>query len=79
MASKVKKPRRDCLYTAEERHVIEPFKHEYRSQAQPERRSHIFKSNILPAIFDYWAKDGPGSMSSDEVESRVKVCTVHIK
>jgi hypothetical protein len=75
MAPKVKKPRQNCLYTAEERRVIQPFKHEYQSQAEAERRGHIFKSKILPAIFDYWEKDGPGSMSSDEVATRVKVCT----
>jgi hypothetical protein len=75
MASKVRKPRKNCLYSVEERIVIQPFKDEYRSQTLAERRGHIFRSKILPAIFDYWAKDGPGSMNSDEVESRVKVCS----
>jgi hypothetical protein len=73
-ASKTRKPRRGCLYNATERTILEPFKHEYRLQTNSERRGHIFKSKILPAIFSYWAHDGPGSMAEAEVEIRVKVC-----
>ena len=56
-----------------EQTVINVFKEEYWSQTTSERRGHIFKYKVLPAIFDYWAQEVPGSILDEEVQEHVKV------
>lgn len=62
-----KPPRKDCIYYARELQQIEPYREKYRKASKPERLQ-IMKSEILPAMFNYWEKlqEGP----KDEAESR---------
>jgi hypothetical protein len=69
----VKKARKDCQYTAEERKVLHKFKEEYRSQVTSDARGHVFRSKILPAIFNYWSNDGLVAIPDDKVGEQVKV------
>ena len=73
MATLTPRKPKGALYTTEEHIVINVFREEYRSQINSEQRGPMFKSKILPAIFDYWAQDGPNSISSEVVEEHVKV------
>ena len=68
----MKKPRKGAQYLPEEQTVINVFK-EDRSQTTSKRHGHICKSKELPAIFDYWAQEGPGSILDEEVQEHVKV------
>ena len=70
---KTRKARQDCQYTAEERNAIRMHKDEYRSQTTRVSRGHIFKTKILPDMFNYWTNNGALSLSEDEVAKRVKV------
>jgi hypothetical protein len=71
---KFRKPRHPCQYTAEERKVFQRYKEEYRSQTTKERRGYIFKTKILPDLFNYWTDDGAMTLSDEEAAKRVKVC-----
>ena len=71
---KNRKARQPCLYSGEERQVIEVYKEEYRSQLTKERRGHIFKTKILPDILNFWTKGGTICLGEVEVTKRVKVC-----
>jgi hypothetical protein len=69
---KVRKPRKDCQYTAEECTVFLQYKEDYRLQTTSDGRGHIFRSKILPDIFNYWTDNGNISMSSKEMDGHVK-------
>lgn len=51
---KARKARQDCKYTPEEQATIRPYKDEYQSQTTSPGWGHIFRTKILPAIFNYW-------------------------
>ena len=70
---KGRKPRRDCKYTPEERAVMSEFKVEYLSQSSSPARGHIFRSKILPAIFNYWTANGKLNTIKANMEGEVKV------
>jgi hypothetical protein len=63
----------ECTYTLEERKVINPYKMDYRSQTTSALRKQIFRTKILPTIFNYW-RDNGRSPENDEVSAgRIKV------
>ena len=73
--TKMRKARSGCEFTAEERGAFAVHKEEYRSQTTKERRAHIFKTKILPDMFNYWTDHGAVSISQEEIANRVKVCS----
>jgi hypothetical protein len=70
---KIRKPRAACQYTPAERNVIRVHKEEYRSQPTRALRVVIFKTKILPDIFNYWTNDGALSFSPDDIKQCVHV------
>jgi hypothetical protein len=70
---KIRKPRKDCKYTADERAVFQQYKEEYKSQTTSQGHGHMFRSKILPDIFNYWTDNGKVLMSSEEMDGHVKV------
>ena len=70
---KVRKPRRDCKYTLNERAIIAVYKDKYQSETTSAGCGHIFRSNILPAIFNYWTETGKINDIWQDIESEAKV------
>jgi hypothetical protein len=71
---KTKKPRKACLYTVPERKSFEIHKKEYISQVTKQSRGFIFRSKILPDIFNYWTECEGLKFDEKEVAERVQVC-----
>jgi hypothetical protein len=71
--NKARKPRRDCKYTPAERAVMSEFKEEYLLHSTPAARGHIFRSKILPAIFNYWTVTDKIESIKADMEKEVKV------
>ena len=69
-----KKPRKDCKYNTQERKVIEPFKKDYQSQTTRDGRLLMLKTQILPAMFNYWVSVGKDPQDQDGREQRARVC-----
>ena len=72
--TKTKKPRKACLYTVPERKAFEIHKKEYISQVTKQSRGFIFRTKILPDIFNYWTECEGLTFDEREVADRVKVC-----
>jgi hypothetical protein len=70
---KVRKPRRDCKYTVEERAAIAQHKDEYLSQSTSAGRGHVFRSKILPAMFNHWSENGKLDVVRNNIEMESKV------
>lgn len=68
----------DCLYTPEERKVLEEFKVEYRSHVNRQLRAQTFRSKILPALYEYWKEIDNLPQSVEESENCVKVITLFV-
>jgi hypothetical protein len=60
-------------YTVEEQKIIEPFKDAFRSQESKAARLQILKTDILPAMFNYWASIEMAPMNPEESCTRAKV------
>jgi len=60
----------DCVYSPEERNVIEVYKEEYRSQTNRKSRFQIYRTKILPAIYTYWQEIG----KLPETEEKSRLC-----
>jgi hypothetical protein len=71
---KMRKARSTCRYSVQERGAIVMHRELYRSQITKELRGHIFRTKILPDMFNHWANGGAVSFSEDEVADHVKVC-----
>jgi hypothetical protein len=71
-----RQPRKGCSYTPDERKVLNIYKEEYRIQTTSKCRGNIFRTKILPAIFNYWTDDGAVPITRDEEANRVEVCGV---
>ena len=71
-----RKARQDSKYSREERAVIGKYKAEYRSQTTMDQRGHIFKSSILPDIFNHWTNNGTEPIAEDEMKEKVKVPSI---
>ena len=69
---KSRKARSGCEYTPKEREVIRVYKEEYREQTSKELRGLVFRTKILPDIFNYWTNNGAVSFGPDEVNQRVQ-------
>jgi len=68
-----RKPRKDCKYDAKERKAIEEFKEIYQSQTTRNGRLVVLKSQILPAMFNYWASIGKAPSDKEEHVNRAQV------
>jgi len=72
---KAKRPRSTCQYSVTERAVMDPFKDKYRRANNKDERKHIFRSDILPAIFNHWTDNGKVSVSieykKEQIEARI--------
>ncbi|KAJ3551496.1 hypothetical protein NP233_g13069 [Leucocoprinus birnbaumii] len=64
--------RSGCLYSVEEREIIGKWKTEYKAAPSKEVRAHLFKDKILPAIFNFWTKDGSEPIIGEHMDVRVK-------
>lgn len=65
--------RRDCIYNAAERAILNPFKAEFISQTTVKGRLDVLKSKILPAMFNYWWSIGRRAKDEDENRQWTKV------
>jgi hypothetical protein len=70
---KCRKPRGPCQYTVEERKLLEPFKESYRSKSDKKARKHIWTSDILPVMFNYWSDNGRNEISQEDFDMRIRV------
>lgn len=68
-----RKSRKDSKYNAEERKAIDPFKETYRSQTTRDGRLMVLKTQILPAMFNYWSKAGEQLRNKEDEVSRARV------
>jgi hypothetical protein len=54
---------------------MDPFKDKYRRANNKDERKHIFRSDILPAIFNHWTDNGKVSVSieykKEQIEARI--------
>jgi hypothetical protein len=66
-------PRRDCSYDAEELEQILPFKDGFIKATTIPERMLILRSQILPAMFNYWAANGKEPNDAEESKARAKV------
>lgn len=66
----------NCSYSVEERKVFNVYKIEYRSQISSPGRKQIFRSKILPAIFNHWRDVGRIPETDKESAERIKVLLV---
>jgi hypothetical protein len=66
----------NCLYSPEERKVIEVYKEEYRSQTNRKNRFQTYQTKILPAIYTYWQEIGNLPETIEKSRERAKVLTI---
>jgi hypothetical protein len=71
--AKIRKPRRDCIYSAAEQAVMRPYRDIYQAQTTKEKRAEIFSSQILPDMFNYWSERGEEVVTEEESKARVLV------
>lgn len=72
-----KPPRKDCIYTPQELQQILPFRDIYKKGTKAERVL-VMKSQVLPAMFNYWASNGKHPQSEEESRDWAKVQTGEI-
>jgi hypothetical protein len=63
----------NSTYPISDRKSIEPYKNEYRSQTNRALRGQIFRTKILPAIYNHWRADEREPTSDLESAARIKV------
>jgi hypothetical protein len=68
-----RRPRKDCKYSAGELEQILPFKNDFINASTIPERTLIMRSQILPAMFNYWATKGKEPKDVDESQSWAKV------
>ena len=71
--AKTGKHRKDAYYSPAERNVINVHKLEYRMQPTRELRANIFRTKILPDLFNYWVQEGQGPETEEDSTERMKV------
>ena len=64
---------RDCTYNAKELEQILPFKNIFIEANTIPERLLILRSNILPAMFNYWAVNGKEPKDEEESKMWAKV------
>ena len=52
--SQSRRPRKGCLYNAEELHVLNKHKEDYRSKTTHRERASLLRTTIFVDIFNYW-------------------------
>lgn len=68
-----RRSRKDSAYSQEERDVMAVYKEEYRSQPSHELRGMVFRTKILPAIFNYWHTLGKDPQTEEGSIESIKV------
>ncbi|KAF8958980.1 hypothetical protein BDZ97DRAFT_1923291 [Flammula alnicola] len=61
-----KKPRKDCKYSAKELEQIQAFKKEFIMADTIDKRATILKTQILPAMCNYWVSTG--QLSTEDID-----------
>jgi hypothetical protein len=69
----------DSIYSEGERQTLRPHKKDYIIQTTRSGRKQIFRSRILPDIFQYWREIGNIPKSSKESAARIKVIINHLR
>lgn len=64
--------RRPSKYSVQERAILNAHKDNYKKQTTPAGRMHVAQTDILPAIFNYWASQGV-EFTDGQIEGRTKV------
>jgi hypothetical protein len=67
------RPRKDCTYNAKELEQILPFKNMFIEASTIPERILILRSQILPAMFNYWATNGKDPRDQEESQLWAKV------
>ena len=67
------KPRKDCKYSAVELQQILPFKTAFITARTVPERILILKTQILPAMFNYWNATGKQLQNQEESQLWAKV------
>src|ERR1700721_904722 len=63
----------DSTYPLDDRKAIQPYKTDYRSQTNRALHGQIFRTKILPAIYNHWRANGREPTSDLESAGRIKV------
>ena len=64
---------KESKYTVDKRKVIELYRHSFQSQETKASRLQMLKCEILPAIFNYWEKNGNPPKDKQDSRTCVKV------
>lgn len=70
---KIRKARKDALYSRDKLNVISKYKEEYRQQTTHEMRGQVFKTKILVDIFNFWLAQGEEPVDEAEMVKHMKV------
>ena len=62
-----------CTYTATERAVIQPFRKRYENEENKQARIQMMRTEILPALFNYWEQRGDRPQTNEESTKSVQV------
>ena len=65
----------DCTIPKADRAAIKELKPTYIRQVSKAARKQIFRGQVLPVIFDHWAKIGDRPKNAEEAARRIKVHT----
>ena len=68
-----RKPRKDGLYSREEKIILNRYKEEYRRLTTRELRGNLIRTFVLQDIFNYWTAQGMAPTTEEENISRMKV------
>ena len=71
--SRVRRPRKDALYSREEMIILNKHKEEYRQQTSQELRANVFRTKILVDIGNYWIDNCTLPNTDEETVQRTKV------
>jgi hypothetical protein len=75
---KIRKPRKDALYSREELEVINKYREEYRQQTTRELRAAVLKTKILVDLFNFWLQQGRAPADEESSVSRMKVSLLNV-
>ncbi len=63
-----------CTYTTAERTVLQPFREKYEREENKHERAQLLRTEILPALFNYWIERGDRQQTAEESTNSVQVC-----
>ena len=62
-----------CTYTVQERAAIQPFRKRYQNEESKQARIQMMRTEIMPALFDYWEQRGDPPQTNEESTKSVQV------